>query len=205
MSYRLVAYLLLLLVNVGLLTSCAPARPHNIENICSVFYQYPAWYWDAKKSAEHWGAPIAVQMAIIYQESRFTAGAKPPREHLLGIIPWFRPTSAYGYSQALKNTWEHFERSTGDHGRRSDFALVTQFIGWYSYLAHVRAGIPLNNAYAVYLAYHEGIGGYQHRTYWTKPWLIRVAHQVAYRAYVYQYQLIQCQNRIKRPHWWDFL
>lgn len=203
-SKLIIRFCLLSILMLGL-AGCTPPRPNNIENICSVFYQYPSWYWEAKKSAERWGVPIAVQMAIIYQESRFSASAKPPREHLLWVIPWFRPTSAYGYSQALKDTWERFERDTGEHGKRSDFATVTQFIGWYGYLAHTQAGVPRNNAYAVYLAYHEGVDGYRHHTYWHKSWLIHVAHKVAYRAYVYQQQLVQCQNHIKKPHWWNFL
>ena len=41
-------------------------------------------------------------MSFVYQESSFKADARPEREKILGFIPWFRPSSAVGYSQALK-------------------------------------------------------------------------------------------------------
>ena len=195
--------LLLLMLLAALLTGCVTARPHNIQNICSIFYQYPKWYWDAKKSQKKWGVPVYVQMAIIYQESHFNAKAKPPREHLLGFIPWFRPTSAYGYSQSIKSTWKRYERETGDHGSRHSFAAATDFIGWFGYQAHIHARVSRNNAYALYLAYHEGINGYLHHTYWNKTWLIHVAHKVAYHARIYQRQLRGCASKIKKHHWWD--
>jgi len=186
-----------------LLAGCVTPPPRNIQNICSIFQQYPKWYWAAKKSQQRWGVPVAVQMAIIYQESRFRAKAKPPRKKILWVIPWFtRVTSARGYSQALDGTWKEYERSTGDSGSRSSFKDVANFIGWYGYRAHRRAGIPRNNAYELYLAYHEGIGGYKRRTYLKKRWLIRVARKVEYRARLYQRQLNGCRNRLKRRPWW---
>jgi hypothetical protein len=36
-------------------------------------------------------------------------------------------------------------------------------------------GISRRDAYRQYLAYHEGQGGYKHRTYEKKPWLIKVS------------------------------
>ena len=45
-----------------------------------------------------------VLMAFIHQESSFQAKIKPERKKLLGVIPWLRPSSSVGYSQALKNT-----------------------------------------------------------------------------------------------------
>ena len=194
-----------ILLLVVLLTACVPPRPHDIENICSVFYQYPSWYWDARKSQQRWGVPVSVQMAVIYQESRFSAKAEPPREYLLGIIPWFRPTSAFGYTQAIRATWARYEHETGQYGKRDDFARATDFIGWYAYQAHIHARVPRDNAYAVYLAYHEGVEGYLERSYLRKPWLMRVAHRVAYRAWIYRHQLWRCANKIEKPHWWDFL
>ena len=188
-----------------LLVGCTPPRPTHIENICSIFYQYPNWYWDAKKSAHRWGVPVSVQMAIIYQESRFTAKARPPREHLLWVIPWFRSSTSFGYTQSLKETWKNYQRNTGNGGSRDEFSAATQFIGWYGYTVHRRLGIPRNNAYELYLAYHEGIGGYAHRTYLRKRWLMDVAHHVAYRAAVYRRQLSYCASRIPDQHWWDHI
>ena len=64
------------------------------------FEEKDDWYDDAADARDEWGSPIPVMMAIMHQESRFQADAKPPRKKLLGFIPGSRLSSAYGYSQA---------------------------------------------------------------------------------------------------------
>lgn len=188
-----VAWLLALSL-ILLLASCARPRPNNVENICSIFSQYPDWYADARKTEAKWGIPVSVQMAIIYQESSFNARAKPSRKKLLGIIPWKHRSSAYGYSQALKHTWEEYQDNGG--GKRSDFGDACDFIGWYSAHAHQKLGISPTDAYALYLAYHDGMNGYAQKTYLKKPWLIHTSHRVSARAAQYQRQLSSCAGRI---------
>jgi hypothetical protein len=185
------------------LTGCAQKPPQQPENICRIFKQYHSWYWQAQVVEKRWHLPIPVLMAVIYQESRFNASAKPPREKLLWIIPWFRPTSAYGYSQAVKQTWKLYKRETGhSFVSREAFDDAADFIGWYTHMAHRKAGINQHQAFAVYLAYHEGIGGYQKHTYRKKPWLIQVAQKVERRAKMYQSQLNQCQKNLpSKPFW----
>ncbi len=140
-----------------------------------------------------WHVPVAVQMAIIHQESKFNATAKPPRTKLLWFIPWSRPSTAYGYSQALNSTWELYRKSDGSFwASRENFSDGVDFIGWYANQAHRRAHIPRDNAYDLYLAYHEGVGGYQRKTYLQKKWLIQVAHKVSARAQIYKAQLARC-------------
>lgn len=188
-----------------LLISCASPPPRDVNNICHIFKQYPRWYSDAQDVERRWRIPISVQMAIIHQESKFDANAKPPRTKLLWIIPWKRPSTAYGYSQALHSTWRLYKRA-GDGGRylasRDVFADAVDFIGWYANQANRRAGIPRNDAYPLYLAYHEGIGGYQSRTYLKKPWLIQVARKVKARSYLYQAQLSQCKASLNSKPWY---
>ncbi len=187
------------------LSSCITPQPNHITNICSIFKQYPKWYWATEKVAEKWRVPIAVQMAIVYQESRFQGGVRPPREKLLWIIPWVRPTSAYGYSQALDGTWSRYKRDTGNSGAsRSNFADAVDFIGWYSARAHYRLGLSRADAFRLYLAYHEGLGGYQQGTYRRNPNLIRYAKRVALRADIYQTQLNRCRSSLSEKHWWHF-
>ncbi len=183
------------------LAGCATTRPrpHNVENICSIFNQYPDWYWQAKQTEAKWGVPVPVQMSIIYYESAFTAKAKPPRKKILWIIPWKRPTSAVGYSQALNKTWLDYQNQTGNSdGKRHEFGDACDFIGWYSHQVNHTLRVPPNNAYGLYLAYHEGMGGYAKRSYIRKPWLIRVAHKVSARSNIYQRQLVSCEDSIPR-------
>ena len=104
---------------------CAAAAPRNVYDSCSIFDEKRGWYQAAKESELRWGTPVAVQLAIIYQESRFDARAKPARRRILGFIPGPRPSTAYGYAQALSSTWSVYERETGNWGaRRSSFADV---------------------------------------------------------------------------------
>ncbi len=173
------------------LTGCMTVPPpKRLDNVCSIFRQHPQWYRDAKDVERRWRVPVAVQMAIIHQESKFDSTARPPRTKLLGFIPWTRPTTAYGYSQALNGTWSLYRHSNGGYfASRNSFDDAVDFIGWYANQAYLRARIPRSNAYALYLAYHEGVTGYMRQTYRRKPWLIGVAHKVERRAKMYQMQL----------------
>ena len=144
------------------LTSCAGNPPKDIRNLCGLFEDRPGWYKDAKKSIGKWGVPIHVQMAIIYQESRFRDDALPPRRWMLGFIPRGRASSAYGYGQVKDDTWDWYIQKTGNRGAdRDDFGDTVDFIGWYGSYSHKRLGISKWDAYNQYLAYHEGHGGFE--------------------------------------------
>ncbi len=196
--------MLISLLIVLLLTGCMTTpRPSNVENICAMFKQYPEWYTDTKKSALKWGVPAPIQMSIIYQESSFDGEARPPRKKFLWIFPGKHITSAYGYSQALDATWDMYKKSTHSHFvERNSFADATDFVGWYSQQAHRYAGISKNDAYALYLAYHEGWTGYSRGSYRAKPWLMVVAQKVKNRSYVYQQQLNGCRASLEHPKKW---
>lgn len=196
---------LIIILAVLLLSSCVTPPPKDTDNVCRIFKQYPKWYWATQEAQRNWGVPISVQMAILQQESHFKAKAKPPRRWLLGIIPWFRPSSASGYTQALEETWDDYKKTTGNTiASRDNFRDATDFIGWYVCRTHQRLGISKFNTYALYLAYHEGAGGYQRKTYLKKPWLINVAKRVAYRSRLFAQQLKGCQSSLKVKHWWNF-
>ncbi len=185
----------LLLASVALfaLSGCVSAPPRDVNNICSIFKQYPRWRTDALDVQRRWKIPVPVQMAIVHQESKFDARAKPPRTKFLWFIPWKRPSTAYGYAQALDGTWALYKNSDGSMwASRDNFAAGVDFIGWYANQAYRRAKISRDNAYDLYLAYHEGITGYQRKTYLHKKWLIPVAHKVSARAQIYKAQLARC-------------
>ena len=183
-------------------TSCTKPPPRHANNICSIFIQYPSWYWASQKTQREWGVPIPVQMAIIHQESRFTADAKPPRTKLLWIIPWKRPSTSYGYTQALKTTWDNYQKHQGKRRNRDEFSDATDFIGWYSQTAYDRAAIPKNDALRLYLAYHEGVGGYMRKTYLQKQWLINVAKKVDRNSALFTRQLQACESILAKKPWY---
>ena len=184
----------LILFFVFSLAACTAVPPKNSDNICATFKEKDDWYADAKESYEKWGVPVSVQMAIMHQESHFVADAQPPRPWLLGFIPWFRPSSAYGYAQVKDETWDDYLNKAGSWcADRDDFADAADFIGWYRNISHSRLGISKGDARNLYLAYHEGHSGYQRKSYINKPELKRVADKVAYRARLFQSQLGACK------------
>ncbi len=185
-----------------ILSACTTTPPKNSENICDIFREKNDWYDAAKKSYDRWGVPVHVQMAMLYQESRFVADAQPPRPWLLGIIPWFRSSSAYGYPQAQDGTWEDYLDNAGRWGAdRDDFADSCDFIGWYCAISHKKLGISKWNTRHLYLAYHEGHAGYRQKSYRHKRWLLDTANKVAYKANQYRSQLSHCQQEFESKSW----
>jgi hypothetical protein len=182
-----------------LISACTTTTPNNINNICKVFKEKKDWYAEAKESSEKWGIPIHVNMAIMYQESQFVADAKPPRQWLLGIIPWFRPSSAYGYAQAIDATWEDYLDHKESHwsADRDDFYDASDFIGWYCSLSHQTLGISKWDTHKLYLAYHEGHTGYKRKNWLKKPWLIRTAKKVSNKSSRFHKQLSKCKEDLE--------
>lgn len=194
---RIAKFWLLSMVMLSL-TACVsvPPRPSNTNNACSIFSQYPNWYKNAKQAQQRWGVPVSTQLAIINQESSFIGNAKPPRQKLLLVFPWKRPSTSYGYAQALHTTWMDYQRSTGNRSNRDSFAASTDFVSWYVNSIHRQTGIPVSNVYAIYLAYHDGAKGYMTGTYRKKTWLINVAKRVQYQAQRYENQLKYCIHKL---------
>jgi len=146
-----------------------------------------------KRSERKWGTPVAVQMATLYQESKFKSDARTPYRYALGVIPMGRQSSAYGYAQALDGTWDEYRNETKNYaGRRNKIDDATDFMGWYMEKTFQRHGIPKTDARRHYLAYHEGITGYGRGSYNQKAWLMRVANDVGSRAVMYDLQLRSC-------------
>ena len=184
---------LVLMLFVSACGSANYSAPRNLENACSIVSERPAYLSAMKRTERRWGVPVAVQMATIYQESKFVGNARTPVEYALGIIPMGRQSSAYGYSQALDGTWEEYQREEGGwRARRDDIRDATDFMGWYFDETEKRLGISKADARNQYLAYHEGRSGYQRGSYKRKGWLLKVSSDVADRAVVYDAQLRSC-------------
>ena len=167
--------------------------PQNMENACSILQQRPSFDRAFQKTKRKWGAPIHVQMAILHQESKFIPNAKTPRKYFLGIIPWGRQSSAYGYAQALDGTWDDYKKSSGRRfASRSNIHDATDFMGWYMQESRRRLGIKMSDTKNQYLAYHEGHGGFERRSFRKKPWLLNVSDKVARRSNIYKKQLKRC-------------
>ncbi len=188
----------LLIIAIFIIQSCATRPPENPDNICLIFKEKRSWYKAVIRSEKRWKIPPYVLMSIVYQESSFQADARPEREKLLGIIPWSRPSTAVGYSQALTKTWEDYKDETGNtRASRKDFADSADFIGWYASKGYYQ-GFDKTDARSLYLAYHEGYLGFEQKTYRKKQWLIKVADRVQSRSVKYQKQYWGCAKELKR-------
>ncbi len=191
-------------LTLSLLVACTTTAPKNTGNICSIFREKDGWYDDARDAQKRWDSPIPIMMAIMHQESRFQAKAKPPKKYFLGFIPAGRKSSAYGYSQAKTSTWKWYKDKSGNWGAdRDNFEDAIDFVGWYNDVSRRTNGIDPNNARNLYLAYHEGHGGFSRGTYNSKAWLLRVADKVSMQASRYRSQLAACEDDLNRS-WLDF-
>ena len=170
------------------------SAPRQLDDACAIIRERPQYLRAMERTERRWGIPVNVQMATIYQESKFIGNARTPHRYALGIIPMGRQSSAYGYSQALDGTWEEYEQEVGRWGARRDrIDDAADFMGWYMDESSRSLGISKSDAEAQYLAYHEGRTGYASQTYLGKPWLVEVAARVQSRSEMYEEQLAYCR------------
>jgi hypothetical protein len=189
------------LILLMVLASCGSpefSAPRNLDNACAILSERPNYARALRATERRWGVPVAVQMATIYQESKFIGNARTPFQYTLGVIPMGRQSSAYGYSQALDATWREYQVDQRRMSARRDrFDDATDFMGWYMNRSRDRNGIALTDARNQYLAYHEGHTGFSRASYNAKSWLVRIAGTVQDRAVMYDAQLLSCPNRLR--------
>lgn len=188
----------LVLAAAFVFSGCAGSAPARPDNLCAVFREKPDWYEDAAEAGRRWGVPVPVIMAIMHQESKYRSKARPPRTRCLWIFPGPRPSSAFGYAQAIDGTWDWYRERTGNWGAdRDDFGDAADFIGWYCSVSHAQCGMAKSDAFRLYLAYHEGQAGYNEGRHRRKAGLLRVAKGVAAQAERYRRQLRECEGELE--------
>ena len=172
--------------------------PKQVDDLCELFEEKPSWYRSARRSQDEFRISIGLQMAVLRHESGFRAKARPPRRKILWIFPGPRLSTAFGYAQVLDSTWDDYRTQTGRAGaRRHRFGDAIHFAGWYLEELHHLTGVPRDGAEHLYLAYHEGPGGYRQGTWRDRPDLRRLARGIAQRAKTYQQQLEGCRSRLE--------
>tara|TARA_B100002051_G_scaffold176558_1_gene167001 strand:+ start:169 stop:780 length:612 start_codon:yes stop_codon:yes gene_type:complete len=179
-----------------ILTSCS-SIPKNTADSCSIFSERYLWYKHAKSTEKKWGTPIYIQLAIIKMESDFNWLAKPKRQKIFKVIPYKRPSSSFGYSQAVKGTWKQYKNETGNKlARRTSFKDSVDFIGWYTNKTEKILKISKSDAFKQYIAYHEGWGNY--KNYKNNSKVIGLAKKVKKQSDKYKNQLQKCQKNLNR-------
>ncbi len=186
-----------ILIFIFFLLSACSSIPKNTSNSCSIFDERYFWYKYTKKVQERWGTPIYIQLAIIKMESDFDWLAKPPRSKIFKVIPYKRPSSSFGYSQAVKGTWEQYKKETGNRlATRARFKDSVDFIGWYTNKTETILKISKKDAFNQYLAYHEGWGNYKH--YKKNKKVIKLANKVEKQSNIYKKQLSKCRTSLDK-------
>ena len=186
----------LVILLLFLLSSCS-SIPTNTANSCSIFNERYLWYKYTKKVEQRWGTPIYIQLAIIKMESNFDWLAKPARKKIFKVIPFKRPSSSFGYSQAVKGTWAQYKKETGNNlATRARFKDSVDFIGWYTNKTESILKISKNDAFKQYIAYHEGWGNFKY--YKKNKKVIGLANKVKKQSEIYKKQLIKCKNSLNK-------
>jgi len=178
------------------LLSCS-SIPKNTADGCSIFSERYLWYKHVKKTEKKWGTPIYIQLAIIKMESDFDWLAKPDRKKIFKVIPFKRPSSSFGYSQAVKGTWKQYKQETNNPlAIRVRFKDSVDFIGWYTNKTEKLLKISKKDSFKQYIAYHEGWGNY--KNYKNNQKVILLAKKVQRQANKYRLQLKKCQKKLNR-------
>jgi len=187
----------LVVIILFFLISACSSIPKNTADGCSIFSERYLWYKHAKKAEQKWGTPIYLQLAFIKMESDFDWLARPERLKIFKVIPYRRPSSSFGYSQAVKGTWKQYKEETNNKlATRTRFKDSVDFIGWYTNKTEKLLKISKKDAFRQYIAYHEGWGNY--KKYKEKPKVILLAKKVQQQANKYRLQLKKCQKKLNR-------
>ena len=182
----------------SLVASCGSV-PKYPSNACKIFGEKYFWYKHTKKSSETYGVPTYVILAFVNKESGFNRWAKPKRTKLFKVVPYKRPSSSFGYSQAVKKTWELYKTETDNPlALRTRFKDSVMFIGWYINKTKKINKIPVSDSYRQYLNYYLGWGNYAKKAYKTDKKAIIFAKSVEKQSKIYNSQLKECQKSLDR-------
>ena len=176
--------------------SCSSV-PKYPNNACKIFGQKYLWYKHTKKSSEIYGVPVHIILAFVNKESGFNRWAKPKRTRLFKVVPYKRPSSSFGYSQAVKGTWEQYKKETNNPlATRARFKDSVDFIGWYIHKTNKILKISKKDPFKQYLAYYKGWGDY--KNYSKDKKAIIYAKSVKDMANKYRKQLTLCKKNLDK-------
>ncbi|MEY8767918.1 transglycosylase SLT domain-containing protein [Francisella philomiragia] len=154
---------------------------------CEILDQNPSWKSSLKTAQDKYNLPPAFAMGLIYQESRFDAEAKS------------NYSTAYGYAQAINNTWKHFQDEVKPNAKRNNFDDSVQFIGWYMSQLAKSLKLKMSDSEDLYMAYMLGATGfkrYKDGTFKNKAKIEEdknIANKVKAYTALYKSQLKDCK------------
>ena len=182
------------------LVSCSSV-PKYPQNACKIFGEKYFYLKYTRAASEKWGVPISSILAVINKESAFKRFAKPKRTKLFKIIPYRRPSSSFGYSQAVKKTWELYKKENNKPvALRVSFKNSSDFIGWYFWKTNKINKISFTDTRNMYLNYYLGWQAYKNKAYQKDKKAIIFAKSVEKQAKIYKNQLQECKSILKKNY-----
>ena len=182
------------------IASCSSV-PKYPQNACKIFGEKYFYLKYSRAASKKWGAPISSILAVINRESGFKRFAKPKRTRLFKIIPYRRPSTSLGFSQAVDKTWDLYKKENNKLAAlRISFSSSSDFVGWYFWKTNKINKISFTNTRDMYLNYYLGWGAYKNKTYRTDKKAIIFAKSVEKQAKIYKSQLQECKSVLNKSY-----
>ena len=180
--------------------SCSSVPKHP-ANACKIFGEKYFYLKYTRASSKKWGVPISSILAVIHKESGFRKFARPKRTKLFKIIPYRRPSSSLGFSQAVNKTWNLYkEENKKSTALRISYKSSSDFVAWYFWKTNKINKVSLNNTRDLYLNYYLGWTAYKNKAYRTDKKAIIFAKSVEKQAKIYKNQLQECKSILNKSY-----
>ena len=180
--------------------------PDSPGDACAIFRQHESWWGAVKRGERRWGAPPALVLAIIRQESGFDHNARPARGRGFLFFPGRRRVLRMGLCASRQRDVGAIRARASRRRRRSTAtSSATPLIScaWYCGVSNRELGIAFTDARAQYYAYHEGHGGYRRGSHQGNDRLGAIGDRVQSYYDTYRAQLDGCEGELNR-WWWPF-
>ena len=182
------------------LVSCSSV-PKYPQNACKIFGEKYFYLKYTRAASKKWNVPISSILAVINKESGFKRFAKPKRTKLFKIIPYRRPSSSLGFSQAVNKTWDLYKKENNKPAAlRISFKNSSDFIGWYFWKTNKINKVSLNDTRNMYLNYYLGWAAYKNKAYEKDRKAILFAKNVEKQAKIYKNQLRECKSILNKNY-----
>ena len=182
------------------LTACSSV-PKYPQNACKIFSEKYFYLKYSRAASKKWGVPISSILAVINKESGFQRFAKPKRKRIFKIIPYRRPSSSFGFSQAVNKTWDLYKNENKKPAAlRISFKNSSDFIGWYFWKTNKINKISFTDTRNMYLNYYLGWQAYKNKAYQKDKKAIIFAKSVEKQAKIYKNQLQECKSILKKNY-----
>ena len=182
------------------IASCSSV-PKYPQNACKIFGEKYFYLKYTRAASKKWNVPISSILAVINKESGFKRFAKPKRTKIFKIIPYRRPSSSLGFSQAVNKTWELYKKENNKPiALRISFKNSSDFIGWYFWKTNKINKVSLKDTRNMYLNYYLGWGAYKNKAYEKDRKAIIFAKSVEKQAKIYKIQLQECKSILNKNY-----